>query len=115
MRMGILHLILSAFAVWIVAQLVTGFTISGPMAALFAGLIIGLVNATLGFAIKLLTLPLSIVTFGFFLLVINAVMLMLSAAIVPGFDVAGFGAAFIGAIVLAVVNTLLRFVLGVKK
>lgn len=115
MRMGILHLILSAFAVWIVAQLVDGFTISGPMAALFAGLIIGIVNATLGFLLKLLTLPLTLVTFGLFLLIINALMLMLSAAIVPGFDVAGFGTAFIGAIVLAIVNVLLRFVLGVKK
>ena len=58
--------------------------------------------------LKILTFPLTLLTFGLFLLVINALMLQLAAALVPGFYVAGFFSAFFGAIVLSVINVLLR-------
>jgi putative membrane protein len=92
----------------IVAHLVSGFTVSSFGTALLASLIIGLVNATIGLVVKILTLPLTIVTLGLFLLVVNALMLMLAASIVPGFHIQGFLPAFLGAIVLAVVGTVLR-------
>jgi putative membrane protein len=102
--------ILSAIAVWIVSRLVPGFIITGPAAALIAALVIGLVNATLGFIVKILTLPLTILTLGLFWLVINALMLEFASAFVPGFRIANFWAAFWGAIVLSLVNMLFRAV-----
>lgn len=114
MRNALLHWFLSAFALWVVSEVVSGFVVSGLGAALLAALVVGFVNATLGFFLKLVTLPLTLVTFGLFLLIINAVMLQLSALIIPGFEIQGFLSAFVGAIVLALVNVLLRAVVGVK-
>jgi putative membrane protein len=75
---------------------------------LIAAVVIGLVNATIGFVLKILTIPISILTFGLFLLVINALMLMLSSKLVSGFIVNGFWPAFFGAIVLAIVSMVLK-------
>ena len=105
----IVHWFLSALSLLIVAHLVSGFEVKGFGTALIAAAVIGLVNATLGFVLKILTLPLTIVTFGLFLLVINALMLNFAALLVPGFVVKGFGAAFLGAIVLSLVNFVLRY------
>jgi putative membrane protein len=104
----VVNWILSALSLMIVAHLVSGFRIASFGAALFAALVIGLINSTLGILLKVLTFPLTIVTFGLFLFVINALMLRLASGVVPGFAVEGFGAAFLGAIVLAVLNTILR-------
>lgn len=111
----LLSWILSAIAVWVVAQIVPGISVDGAVAALIAAIIIGFVNGTVGYLIKILTLPLTIVTFGLFLLVINALMLQLSSMIIPGFHVASFGAAFIGSIVLSLVNMVLQSVVGGQK
>ena len=105
----LLNWVLSALAVWIVSRLVHGFVVHGAAAALIAALVIGFVNATLGLFLKIITFPLTLLTFGLFWLVINAAMLELASAIVPGFEVRGFGAAFIGAIVLSLVNMFLRW------
>jgi putative membrane protein len=101
--------VLSAIAVWIVAQIVPGFSVRGPVAALIAALAIGFINATIGLVLKIVTFPLTLITLGLFWLVINALMLELASALVPGFHVRGFGAAFIGAILLSIVNMLLRW------
>ena len=105
----LLHWILSALAVWIVAHVVPGISVSGPVAALIAALVIGLVNATLGLLLKIITFPLTMLTLGLFWFVINALMLELAAAFVRGFQVRGFEAAFLGAIVLSVVSSLLQW------
>jgi putative membrane protein len=105
----ILNWVLSAVAVRVVAHVVPGVSVSGPMAALIAALAIGFVNATIGLLLKILTFPLTLVTFGLFWLVINALMLKLAAALVPGFQVNGFLAAFIGAILLSLVNMVLKW------
>ena len=68
----LLNWALSALAVWIVARLVPGFQVSGPLAALIAALVIGFVNATLGVFLKIVTFPLVLLTLGLFWLVINA-------------------------------------------
>jgi putative membrane protein len=104
----LLNWVLSAVAVWIVANVVRGVSVSGPGAALIAALAIGFLNATIGLLLKVLTFPLTLVTFGLFWLVINALMLELASALVPGFRVQGFWAAFWGAIVLSLVNMLLK-------
>jgi len=105
----LLNWVLSALAVWIVAHVVPGIYVSGPVAALIAALVIGFVNATLGAILKVLTFPLAVVTLGLFWLVINALMLRFASALVTGFVVRSFGAAFIGAIVLSLVNMLLKW------
>ncbi len=105
----LLHWILSAVAVWIVAHLVRGISVSGPQAALIAALVIGLINATLGLLLKILTFPLTLLTLGLFWFVINALMLELASSFVPGFQVRSFVAAFIGAIVLSIVSSLLQW------
>lgn len=100
----ILNWILSAVALLIVSNLVGGFYVTNIMAALIAAVVIGFVNATLGLFLKIITFPLTLVTFGIFWFVINAIMLELAAAFVPGFVITGFFPAFIGAIVLSIVN-----------
>jgi putative membrane protein len=114
MRM-LLHWLLSALSVWIVSRLVPGFAVSGPMAALIAAVVIGFVNATLGLFLKIVTFPLTIVTLGLFWLVINAVVIKLASAIVPGFHVETFAAAFWGAIVLSLVNMALKWLILPEK
>jgi putative membrane protein len=105
----LLNWILSALAVWIVSLVVPGIYVSGPIAALIAALAIGFVNATLGVLLKVLTFPLTLITLGLFWFVINALMLEFASALVPGFVVRGFGAAFIGAVLLSLVNMLLKW------
>jgi putative membrane protein len=104
----LIHWFLSAGSLLIVAFLFPGIEVRGLGPALVAPIVIGLINATLGFVVKIITLPLTILTLGIFWLIINALMLQLAAAFVPGFYVAGFFSAFFGAIVLSIVNMLLR-------
>jgi len=103
------HWFMTALAVWLTSRVVPGFYVDGPTAALIAAVVIGLVNATLGLFLKVVTFPLTILTLGIFWLIINAVMLKLASAFVPGFHIQGFAAAFWGAIVLSLVNMLLKW------
>lgn len=111
----LLHWVLSALALLIVSNIVPGFVLTGFVAALIAAVVIGLINATLGLVLKVVTFPLTILTLGIFWLIINALMLELASAIVPGFHISGFGAAFIGAIVLALVNVVIRWLMPKKR
>jgi len=110
-----LHWILNAVALLVVSHIVQGFVISGIVSALIAVIVIGLFNATLGLFLKLITLPLGILTFGLFFLVINAVILKFSSMFVPGFAVTTWTAAFLGALVLALLHLLFGFLDGPKK
>lgn len=105
----LLHWIVTALAVWITSRVVPGFVVNGAAAALIAAVVIGLVNATLGLFLKVITFPLTILTLGVFWFVINALMLELASAFVPGFNIRGFASAFWGAIVLMVVNMFLKW------
>jgi putative membrane protein len=79
------------------------------VAALVAALVIGFINATIGALLKILTFPITLLTLGLFWFVINALMLELASALLsPGFQVHGFFAAFVGAIVLSLVNLMLK-------
>jgi putative membrane protein len=111
----LLHWVISAVAVWIVAHFVPGIAVSGPMAALIAAAVIGLINATLGLILKILTFPLTILTLGLFWFVINALMLELAAAVVPGFHVNGFIPALIGAVALSLVSSVLQWLIMPDK
>lgn len=105
----LLHWLLSALALLVTSSLVPGFEVSGLGSALVAAVVIGLLNATVGLVLKVVTFPISIVTLGLFLLVINAIMILVASAVVPGFRVRGFGPAFIGAVVLALLGVLFRY------
>ncbi len=105
----LLHWILNAVALLVVAHFVEGFNISGFVSASIAVVVIGLFNATLGLLLKIITLPLGILTFGLFFLVINAVILWFSSKFVPGFSVTTWKAAFLGALALAVLHLLFGF------
>ena len=103
--------ILSALALLVVTYVVPGFRVVNLPSALVAVLVIGFLNMTLGLLLKAITLPFAILTFGLFFLVVNAIMLIIASKITPGLQIASFGAAFIGAVVLAVVHMVLNAVL----
>lgn len=106
----LVHWLLSAIALLVVAEIVPGFTVEGIASALAAALVIGLLNATLGLLLKIVTFPLSILTLGIFLLIINAIMILMASRLVRGFHVSGLGSAFWGAVVLALLGILIRAV-----
>jgi putative membrane protein len=108
----LIHLILSwlisALSLWIAAQILPGLQLSGFGSALVATVVIALVNATIGFLVKILTFPLTLLTLGLFLLILNAFLLKLASLFVPGFAVRGFLAAFLGSILITLLNWVLR-------
>jgi putative membrane protein len=100
----LLHVVLTAGALLVVAHLVGGVHVSGFGAAVIGALALGVVNAIVRPVMVLLTLPLTILTLGLFLFVVNALMLWLTAALVPGMQIGGFGAALLGSLLLTVLN-----------
>ena len=98
------RVILNALAIGAAAWLVPGVQLSGPLPAVIAGVLLGFVNALVKPILILLTLPFTLVTLGFFLFVVNAICFGLTAALVPGFDLSGFSAAFFGALVVTLVS-----------
>jgi putative membrane protein len=99
----------------VVSRVVTGFHVTSALSALIAALVIGFVNATLGLVLKIITFPLTILSLGIFWFVINALMLELASAVVPGFRIDSFASAFWGAIVLSLVNMLFRWLAGTGR
>jgi putative membrane protein len=108
---ALIHWVLSAIALMVAAQLVPGFYVNDIQSAMLAAVVIGVLNATLGFLMKVITFPFAIITFGIFLLVINASMIMLASRIVTGLTVYGWVPAFCAAAVLAVLGMLIRAVM----
>jgi len=106
------HLFLTAALLLLVANLVQGVKIGGWGSAFIAALVLGLVNAFVRPVMVLLTLPLTVVTFGLFLFVVNALVLWLVAALVPGFQVKGFTSALLGSLVLTLLNLAVAALLG---
>lgn len=103
-------LLINSVAIIITAYLLKGITVKGFLDALLAAVLLVLVNTFLKPVLVILSLPITILTFGFFLLVINALMIMLVGAILPGFNVKNFWWALIFSIVLSVINSLLFWI-----
>jgi putative membrane protein len=97
---------------WIAAALVPGIEIRDGWTLLGAALLLGVVNAFVRPVIVILTLPVTILTLGLFLLVINAAMLGLVAAFFVGFHVAGFGAAVLGSIIVSITGWIASWFIG---
>jgi len=106
------HLVISAALLLVVANLVSGVQIDSWGSAIIAALVLGVVNAIIRPLLVFLTLPLTIVTLGLFLLVINALMLQLVGALAPGVRVAGFGPALWGSLLLTLLNLGVGALLG---
>jgi putative membrane protein len=104
MRSLLVHLVVSALLLWLVSQLVTGIHFSGPGAVLLAALVLGVVNFLVRPILILITLPVTILTLGLFLIVVNALMLMLTGALVSGFRISSFGSALVAAVLLGLFN-----------
>ena len=107
----LLRLLLNGIAILVAAWLIPGLDVSSPAAALLAGILLGFVNALVRPVLILLTLPLTLLTLGLFIFVVNAICLGLTAAVLPGFSVSGFWAALFGALVVSVVSWVLNGVL----
>jgi len=107
--------LLSAVALMIVTYIVPGFKVNGFIAALIAAAVIGLINATLGLVLKIVTFPLTILTLGLFLIVVNAIMLRIAAYFVRGFEVQGWWPALLGALLLSIVSSFLHWLVGDKR
>jgi putative membrane protein len=100
----LLRLVLNGIAVLAAAYFVPGVHLSGPGAALLAGVILGFVNAIVRPVLFLFTIPLTVLTLGLFIFVLNAICLALTAALVPGFEIDSFLAAFLGALIVSIVS-----------
>ena len=108
----LVHLILTAALLLVVARVVTGVQVQGWGPAILAALLLGIVNAIVRPLMVFLTFPLTILTLGLFLFVINALMLWLTAALVPGFRIAGFGPALLASLLLTLLNVLIGMLIG---
>jgi putative membrane protein len=108
---------LNALALMLVAYVYSGVQVTGITAALIAALVLGLVNALIRPVLILLTLPVTILTLGLFIFVINALMFWLVAEMVDGFKVSGFMAALLGSLMFSVITMLTSFLIpdGKKK
>lgn len=100
----ILRILIAALGLWLATELVDGIKVSSPTTLILAALLLGIVNAIIKPIIVLLTLPFTLLTLGLFLLVVNAAMLALVAAFLPGMGISSFWAAFWAAIIVSIVS-----------
>ena len=110
----ILRAAIAAVGLWLATEWIQGLSIDTPMTLVVAAVLLGIVNAFIRPLLILLTLPFTVVTLGLFLLVVNAAMLSLVAALLPGMHVAGFWAAFWGALVVSIVSWIGSMLFGPK-
>ena len=98
-----------AFSMWIATLVVPGITIAGGVTTyLWVALLFGLINSVFGSIIKVLTFPVSIVTFGLFLLVVNAAMLSLTARWSEKLEVTGFWSALFASLIISLITTIFK-------
>lgn len=107
----LLNWLLSAIALLAVAHLYSGVVVTSFTAALIAAAVLGALNAVVRPLLVLLTLPVTVITMGLFLFVINALMFWAAAALLSGLDVRGFGAALIGSLIYSALSLAIEFVL----
>ncbi len=100
--------LISALALWIIAQVLPGIQVRDFTSAIIAAAVIAIVNVTIGWFVKLIFFPLTFLTLGLFLLVINAFLLKLASMFTPGFRVRGFLSAVVGSLILTILASLLR-------
>ncbi|GIV32929.1 MAG: membrane protein [Chitinophagales bacterium] len=109
-------LLINTLAVLLTAELLPGIHVQDPLTALLAALVLSLLNVTVKPVLIFLTIPFTVLTFGLFLLVINAVIIIIAGKLISGFEVTGFWWALLFSIVLALINSILEhFILSVSE
>ena len=109
MAKAILHLLINAAIFLFLSHVLPGFYVTGWGPAIVASLVLGLLNATVGIVLKIITFPLILITFGLFLFVVNAIVILL-LGFLPGVSINGFVPALIAAVVLSAVNMVWKMV-----
>ncbi|MCB1844886.1 MAG: phage holin family protein [Halioglobus sp.] len=109
-----LRTLITACGLLFAAWLLDGMHLGGPFSLFFAALVLGLVNAIVRPVLLLLTLPITVITLGLFLLVLNGAMLGLAALLVPGFVIEGFWTALFGAILISLTGMVANWFIGPK-
>jgi putative membrane protein len=103
----LIRVLLNGLSIFLAASLLPGIKLSGALAALGAGLVLGIINAVVRPVLLVLTFPLTLVTLGLFLFVLNGLCLWLTSLLVKGFEVEGFWSAVFGALIVSVVSWVL--------
>ena len=109
------HLVVSALLLVLVDHFLAGMAIANFGYALLAALVLGIVNCLIRPILILVTLPITILTLGLFLFVVNALVLLLAASVVPGFSIDGLGTAIVAAVLLALFNLVASALLNKKE
>lgn len=104
MKGFLIRLLITAFGLWVADQLLPGIVITGTGSLLVSALLLGVVNAFIRPILLILTFPLTILTLGLFILIVNGISLGLVALLVPGFQIAGLGSATFGAIIVGLTS-----------
>jgi putative membrane protein len=104
MKGFLIRLLITALGLWVADQLLAGITITGTSALIVSALLLGIVNAVIRPVILILTLPLTVLTLGFFVLIVNGISLAIAAWLVPGFHIAGLWSATLGAIIVGLTS-----------
>jgi putative membrane protein len=108
----LLRAVIAALGLWLATEWLSGLYVDGAATLIVAAVLLGIVNAFIRPLVILLTLPFTVITLGLFLLVINAAMLLLVAALLPGMQVVGFWTAFWAALIISVVSGIGSMVFG---
>ncbi len=111
----VIRLLINALALWLIAKYVPGFSMTGAWTPIIAALIFGIVNALVRPIVLLLTLPISILTLGLFVIVVNALMFWLVTWLTPNFKVSGFVPALIGALIMMVVSLIVNHIFKAEE
>lgn len=108
----LLRTLISAFGLWLAEQIVSGIDVANGGTLIAAAFLLGVANAVVRPVLFILTLPITVITLGLFLLVINAAMLGLVALILPGFHIVGFWAALFGALIVGITGWIASWFIG---
>lgn len=108
----LIHWVVLAVALWVAADLVPGVSVASWQALAVGALVLGFVNAIIRPVLTLLTLPITVLTLGLFYLVVNAAAFALAASVVPGFSIASFSSAVLGALVVSLVSWFISLFTG---
>jgi putative membrane protein len=108
----LLRVLIAALGLWLASELVPGIEVGDGATLLGAALLLGIVNAVIRPVVLVLTLPITVLTLGFFLLVINAAMLGLVASFFEGFHIAGFWSALLGSLVVSITGWIASWLIG---
>ena len=110
----LLRMLITALGLWLASNIIPGISISSPLTLLIAAFLLGFVNALVRPVVVILTIPITILTLGLFLFVVNAAMLGLVALLLPGFSISGLFAGIGGWIIVSLTSWLASSFIGPK-